>query len=408
MNKLATSLTAFASISAIAAGSVPAYAKPKLEIGYYLAKTNVAVLRSGTITSCPTATGESVPAISFKWKVVGEGTADVGNYARIDVSSGFLAKRSTAFTFHPNGTLASFNTTSEGQGAAVLQSLLKAASVVIPMLGVNENGPARGDTTVYCRKVVVQTLAALAGYREAIRQIETKVLQSSATPADLALMERRKEQRDAAIKALTLTEMVDFSAAAQESDWRKPIDPLPVLEKWFTNERPDPTQLGFDFTKLEGMSGYHICVEPAFKVPDMSGTVDAVPNAASRELYFRRPMPANVGVTGLGQACDSAEAIEPDAPLLIGQWGKIESLPVGNAGIFGSRQAAAKFDAVGTPLELSYGSDSGSAGIAGSIDAGAGLATTLHGSEAAALEREIKLLELKKKLADMKAAEVGE
>ena len=408
MNKLAVSLSAFASISAITAGSVPADAKPKLEIGYYLAKTNVGVLRSGTITSCPTATGESLPTISFKWKVVSEGTVDVSNYVHIDVSSGFLAKRSTAFTFHPNGTLASFNSSSEGQGAAVVQSLLKAASVVIPMFGVNESGPTRGDAVVYCRKEVVQLLAALAGYREAIRQIETKVLQNNATPADLSLLERKKEQRDATIKALTLTVMVDFSAAAEQSDWRKPIDPLPVLEKWFTNDRPDPDQLGFDFTKLEGMSGYQICVEPAFTAPVMSGAVQAVPNTASQELFFRRPILANAGVTGLGQACDSAETLDTDAPLLIGQWGKIESLPVGSAGIFGSRQAAAKFDAFGTPLELSYGSDSGSAGIAGSIDVGAGLAATLHGSEAAALEREIKLLELKKKLADMKAAEIGE
>jgi hypothetical protein len=409
MNKFAISLCGFASISSLAAGSAPANSKPKPEIGYYLAKTNVAVVRSGTITSCPKIGGEKLPTINWKWTVVGEGTADVANYVHVDISNGFLVKRSTAFTFHPNGTLASFNSTSEGQGAAVVQSIFKAASVLIPLLGVNPSGTkATEDSDVYCRKEVIDQLTNLAIYRGDIKTIEDKVIQNSATAADLALMERRKQQRDTSIKALTLNAVADFSGETAKAGWTKVINSIPALEKWFTNTSTEQNASAFDYKTVEGLRGYKVCVTPAFTAPPIAGSVPKVPTEASKQLFFRRPLLANVGVAAQDGDCGKAEALEPEKPLLISQWGQIEGLTVGSGNIFGSRQAAAKFDAFGTPLDLSYGSDSGSAGIAGSIDAASGIATAIHGSEAAALDREIKLIELRKKLADLKAAEVGE
>jgi hypothetical protein len=101
---------------------------------------------------------------------------------------------------------------------------------------------------------------------------------------------------------------------------------------------------------------------------------------------------------------ECSETLKLDAPLAIGQWGKVSSLPVGDAGLFGSREANASFDPFGAPLKLSYGSDSGAASIGSTIEAAGGTVTAIADSESAALERKIKREELRQKLSELRAA----
>lgn len=407
-----SSLLPYASITALAAASTPSTGvRAAEEIGYFLTRTDVAVVRTGTITGCPSKSGEA-PTINFDWKVVSAGTADADQYVRVDVSGGFLAKRSTAFVLNPNGTLASFNSSSEGQGGAVLNSLLKAAGTLLLNHGQQSSGPAaRADAIAYCRPEIADTLTRLSDVKKDIRDLETKIVQTHATSADLDTLERRRQQRADLVKALTLVKAVDFSDAADEPDattpsptWSKPVDPLGVEDRWFTSVKPDGA-FGFDMKDIPKVAGYNVRIEPLNEtfVPagDKKGTI---PPTATRALYYRRPIQAGVAVAQIGcvgSAC--YESLEGETPLLIGQWAQIQRLNVGHGGIFGSRQATAKFDTFGAPLELSFGSDSGTGAMASSIDAATGLAATLRDADLTALERQIKRLELEKKLEELQA-----
>ena len=111
----------------------PAMAKAKPEISYYLTRTNVSVAETMTLLSCPADPGE-LPKIDTQWAVTAVGAADPKQLVKVDVSSGFLFKRSNAFEFYPNGTLAAFNGSSEGRGGAFFGFVLTVASAVAPLV----------------------------------------------------------------------------------------------------------------------------------------------------------------------------------------------------------------------------------------------------------------------------------
>ncbi|MGB7655344.1 MAG: hypothetical protein WBL74_07670 [Novosphingobium sp.] len=416
-----TSALCTAAFTTLALGAAqPATAKAKPEISYYLPRTAVSVTVSMTLLSCPAAAGEQ-PKIDTQWTVTATGEADPKQLVRVDVSSGFLAKRSNALEFYPNGTLAQFNGSSEGQGGAFIGSVLKAAGAVAPLFGVaggslgiqsypeGELKPLKPDLIhLYCSQDVLDTLDLLGKTKAEIRGLEDKVLQGTATSAEHDLLERRRAKRAALIDALTLEATAEFDKQDEARKWNGKVVLPEMLEEWFTDTPENAASIAFDRTKVAGIKGFDVEIEPASdaRVDKQSGAVAADGTKAQRSLLYRPPVLAKVSVINLncaGPKC--SKRLDLDGTLPIGQWGVVRELPVGSAGLFGSRQASASFDQFGTPMKLSYGSDSGGASIGSTIEAAGDTANAISDSETVALERQVKKQELRNKLRDLQTAE---
>jgi hypothetical protein len=402
--------------------SVEASAKDRPEIDYFLPRTDVQVVVAMTLTSCPTKSGD-LPGINFEWTVVGTAQADPDALVRVDVGSGFLAKRSHAFVYYPNGTLSGFNGSYEGQGAVVLNSVLKLAGTIAPLL--NDSNAARASNPLaiaslniferpenrqlYCSGAMLKKLADLALVKQEIAMLEDKILLGLATAADKDLLQSRRKKRAGLIKQLTLKQAAVFGSQGSVANWTGTTAAPDFETKWFAETQPDPAAVQFAFAGVEGRSGYSITINPtdANLARVSSLNANALSNDPQPLLVYRRPISAKVVVRD--RACDfqekCLETLELDAPLLIGQWGAIRSLPLSGGGLFGSREAAAKFDAFGTPQEMSYGTQSGAAGIASTVDAAGAAATSIADAEATRLEREIKREELRQKLKDLQETE---
>lgn len=405
---------ASATIAGLALGTaLPAQAKDKPAIAYFLPRTNVAVSVAMTLASCPSETGEQ-PEIQSEWTVTAVGAADPSKLVKVDVSSGFLAKRSNAFEFYPSGTLAEFNGSSEGQGPALIGSILKTVANVVPLLAprgasvlTETQDPIPANNRLYCSEGAIALLTALSAAKGEVRALEDKVVLGTATTADLDLLERRRKKRGALQDALTIEANANFAAQDENSNWIGHVVLPELLKDWFSTKPVDGNSIAFDRTKVKGIEGFGVTINPvetALAAKLAEGEAFDL-NKVHRSLVYRRPVPAKVVVTVKGCTGSDCEAIELDGNPLIGQWGAISTLPVGNAGLFGSRQASASFDQFGTPLKLSYGSDSGAAGIGSTIEAAGSTAVAIADSEAAALEREVKKEELRQKLRDLRSGE---
>jgi hypothetical protein len=400
-----------------------ALAKDKPEIRYALTRTDVAVSVAMTLVSCPSEVGE-LPEIETSWAIAPIGSADPEWPVQVDVSSGFLAKRSNAFEFNPNGTLSAFNGRSEGQGGAFIGNVLKTVGALAPLVfglppvGMAGHGikaaAARPNDSLYCRAETNATLNSLAKTKAEIRALEDRVLTHAATSDDLDMLERRRKKRIALVEALTFEKAAKFDAPqGRAANWIGKVELPELLKDWFSREPGDasPGAVPFSATKISGLGGFGVTINPTdnrlIEGPPVGLT--KAPREAQRSLLYRRPVLAKVVATDL--ACkpprECSKPLELDGPLLIGQWGEVSSLPVGNAGLFGSREASASFDAFGTPVKLSYGSDSGSADIGETFEAAGGAVTAIADADTAALERAIKREELRQKLRDLRAADAG-
>lgn len=389
----------------------------KPEIGYFLSRTDVAVSVAMTLVSCPSEPGE-LPGIEVEWTVASKGSADPAWPVRVDVSNGFLAKRSNAFEFYPNGTLSGFNGSSEGQAGPLIVSVLKTAAALAPLavgappmfMAKSKAKPLRKLTPddLFCRSVASALLGSLAQTKVEIRALEDKVLAHTATSTDLDMLERRRKKRIALFDALTIGGGAKFPAQGQTANWIGKVEIPLLLKDWFS---PSPAEAGpgavpFDRTKVAGLGGYGVTINPT--APGLAGGLpDGLtepPGKAQRSLLYRRPVLAKVLVTDLvcNPTRECSETLKLGTPLPIGQWGKVSSLPVGNAGLFGSREANASFDPFGTPLKLSYGSDSGAADIGSTIEAAGGAVTAFADAERVALERDNKLEEARQKRRELR------
>lgn len=422
-----------------------ALAGSKQEIAYHLPRASVGITLTHTLVSCPTA-GQAEPdrklVIKSKWTVESVAEADPEARVTVDVSSGFLAKRSNVFVFYPNGTVSGFNGSSEGQSGTVIASALKLAGTVLPMLGT-AGDPVSPASVRYCSE---QAMAALDLARQTevqIAELEDKIARDEVGPAQVSVLDTLKQRLAGIRKKLILKDAVSLptgegSLPDEDKTWTAKLEAMKMEEKWFTVNRPAtrPDAVGFKTEAFEQDRNYMVRVRNSDNLASTEVTDLSSLKHATRDLVYRWPAPAHVQVgnefckvesvnpgaakptngvdAGVGAvvaepAKSCWETLELDAPLVIPQWGKLARLPVGNAGLFGSRQAAAKFTPFGQPTELSYGSESGAGAIASSIDAGTGLATTLRDAETAALERKIKRLELEAKLEALEAeAKEGE
>lgn len=384
---------------------------PNQSIDYYLTRTDVAVALKLTLKSCPTQADE-LPVIAQEWVVEAEGAADQSRLVKVDISNGFLAKRSTAFTFNANGTLSAFNSKAEGQGGAVLESVIKTAGAVagialggvpLTILGL-DGGEAPPLPSFVCTDAAIKKLGEIDTFGKQIRELEDRMVLAKLTAAETELLEKLRGSRTRTVKALTLVIAAPLNGEDAAHTLTSEVSLTDKLGKWFEPKSGSSASTSFDILKIDGIAGYGVSVVPAGPVPQ--GANAKIGEDPERLLYYRRPVLSEVKVKDLGCAseldADCTETVDLDEPLMIGQWGKIETLKIGTGGLFGTREAKAKFDEFGNPLELSYGSDSGAAGIASTIGAVGDTANSIADADIDALERAVKREQLRKKLADLK------
>lgn len=410
--KKTISLLAASAAMAMIAAPTSAVAETKPAIEYYLTKTDVAVGLKLTLASCPQQAGE-LPLIRQEWLVEAAGVADPANPVKIDVSKGFLVKRSTAFTFNPNGTLAAFNSKAEGQGGAVLERVIKTAGAVAgAVLGVPPVAMVGVDGTAgflppkfVCTRAVIQHLDDLDKLGQQIRQLEDRMVLAALTAAETQLLERLRDARARTAKALTIVIEAPFVDQNKTHPWNSKVSIAQKIGKWFEKSTVGDSRVNFDVNQLDGIQGYSVHITPAGPIP--KGEDAKVSQTPAQLLYYRRPVLAKVSVIDLScskeEVAKCTKTINTEAPLMIGQWGRIDSLKIGAGSIFGSSEAKAKFDEFGNPLELSYGSDSGGEGIASAIGTAGESAVSIADGDIVALEKAIKRAELRKKLDELTA-----
>jgi hypothetical protein len=175
---------------------------------------------------------------------------------------------------------------------------------------------------------------------------------------------------------------------------------------WFL-ETGEALDRGLSQAKVPGRHGTIATITPdpqLFKLLS-PGDGSSAPRGPTPYLYYRRPVPASVAVNWCSArpadgSCAAAELLKRENTNLP-QLSGLFSIRIGRGGIFGTRQAAATFNADGAPLTLEYGSTTGGADIAAVIDSGKDAATSLRDAETAAITRRVAREKALKDLNDL-------
>lgn len=391
---------------------------------YFLPTTSVSATVSHRLVSCPDkGDGDVIVATSWSLKSVTGPDYDAPVY--IDASTGFLAERLTELTLNPNGTLASINAKAEGQGPAVIEAVLDLAGVVAPMLaGLPPMGsmgdpsiPSPAISTQRCTDEALALLASHARLVEAIATAEELIRKGDASQSQIDQLARDKEALVATRGALTVSQSaatvlgpalgkLDATTGLEEMSGSVLV-PTPDISSWFIGGVPDG--LG---GKVAGHDhGFRIEYAVSKKAASSMrqlGDGNWTADKRDTDLVYRRPVPAQLlaypcndsPVNGVCPKDTSAKGRAASASLAFSmpQISHPSRIPVGSAGIFGSRTVAAEFDTNGAPLKLSYGSSPGADGIASSIGAAGEALGEVRDAQLNAIKRQTELLEAEEAL----------
>ena len=426
----------YAAIAATVIGlPVPVEAIEPIELGYFLPRTAITVTVKQRLEACPKGGDDLNDFITTTVVVEHKAEADPAGFVRLDGRSGFLAKRTTELGLRANGTLESFNAKTEGHGRAVISSLIKVGAKIASFSVAGARAPAlhagAKAPAPLCSQAVANTLEQVARAKADIKAAEDAIVSGTAGDAILEVISARKQRIAALREALTISTTTGdpfyYAQAAQtpksgfvsavkvpsQSPWNSAKAQFklnsPPYEDWFDGPVPATP------VAIEGSLGFLVTLE---LLDGATRTDDADLAAALKEpqagLFYRRPLPAKIAV----QACTSVDpgdsclvaappqhdpAASVAAIIPIAEASKLYKLSIGKGGIFGSKQASAKFDEWGAPLQLAYGSDPGAADIAGTIDAAGEAAGTLHDAKLSETNRRIAILEAQKKLEELEA-----
>jgi hypothetical protein len=411
--------SALALVGMAMGASSPAEAAPKLgfEFGYFLPRTSFGAAAAERLIKCPAA--DDRDAVIETTVVIDSATKpDPDAYVRLDTSSGPLAKRTTEIKLNSNGTLVSFNGSTEGEGGAVLGAVIKVATTVaasmvgggmlaapMKMMGDSSRSPQR-RLSFSCTDKTEQKVAERDRLADAVANLEAQVIAGHDSPAVAALLDARRAALADADDALTITSKAVVDPKSGEDSGMIRIEPFDP-DGWFKGDVPARIR------RRPGINGFLLSwtadkrIAAAFTRSAWQAGIPADPQSY---LLYRRPIPVSVKAVSCevgGSDCRpdaSDDAITATKVVSVAQFSPIFVVRLGRGGIFGSRQAEADFDANGTPTRLKYGSASGGADIASVIDAGGDGFSTLRGAGAAARDRQLQVLRDKKEYRELTTA----
>lgn len=422
---------------------------------YFLPRANVGGQVTQRIVSCPVADTKdpSKPkglAINTYIALGSEQFADPKAMFTVDARAGFLSKRSTKLVLRPDGTLETFNVTSEGQGAELVGSLITVAATVatwgtaaapvalagagmMQPQGVEKDDKAKPKPKllkIRCAKPIVAALDRLGKVREDITRLEVRIVDGKASTSDTALLQLRRDEEVELVAGLTLKagkgvrfdpDRDSFSLGRDKSPpLLSNVTAAPKYEDWFELLADDGSYVPATaadvaryFPNLPGKDGFvgTLAVDqPLYAVLAGQPTPDT--KQAQRFVYYRRPVPVTLSVKpcsgpAAGTSCKPVDApgagMAKSAVFRLPQLSGLYAFSIGEGGIFGTREAAVKLDATGAPIALEYGSGSGGAKIAGVVDKGLAGATLMRDAQTAANKRRIEAITAERELAALLA-----
>lgn len=402
--------------SALCTLPLPALARQPVTMSYFLPRTLVSVEVAQRLDACPDADSPN-GSITTTVTIEPSLDADPDGLVQIDGSAGFLAKRTTKLVLRANGTLESFNATTEGEGGAVIASLLKVGTTALSFL--RAGGPAQGalraplGQSLKCNADVLSVMAQIATAKKSVSQIEDALVEGRAGEAALDLLERRRKRVTALRDSLTIvtTSQGEFSPSVGTI-----VLEAPNYGAWF---HPNGDQAEVRGSGIAGRHGFLVTVTKDQPMLDkLRGDGTALPTVAVPYLIFRRPVPASVKVQpcisppskGVCTPDNSADGIAASgqSSILVAQASGLYKLPIGRGGMFGSKEASAEFDEWGAPISLQYGSASSAADIASTIDAAGEAATTLRDARVERIKRKIDLIEAQNKLDELQDPKIDD
>jgi len=388
---------------------------------YYLPKAQIAAAVSQRLVRCERKKGvggtEDEIEVETTWTLKARAMPDYGRPIAVDVSSGFLASRTVGMKFNPDGTLVSINAKSTGQGGAVLASVIKLAGTIAPIaVGVPPmaiNGAAVAEVQPPCHKNINTLLERHAELAGRIDMIEAAIAEGNVSTTQKDLLAVYRLRLLAIEKELTITRTAEglnaqvacLKAYEKDPDCKPQGEVLIAAfgyENWFPNQAVSAKDIpGSKYGFVVRWAG---SAEAAKSFDSDKGSRQRVDDF--KQLVYLRPVPAIL----IGTPCadlpkdnnctpdENSPHVSASLEFALPQLSPPFALPVGSAGIFGSREVAASFDSWGRPTELTYGSDPGGAAFAGAIDAIGATATSIHNAELNAIKHEVELEEAKEKL----------
>lgn len=421
MNKLMGrgGASALALVGMAVGAASPAEAAPKLgyELGYFLPRTSFGAAAAERLIKCPSM--DDRDAVIETTVVIDSATKpDPDAYVRLDTSSGFLAKRTTEIKLNPDGTLVSFNGSTEGEGGAVLGAVIKVATTVAatmagggmlgaPLMMLRERSESPQPRLSFsCTDKTERKVAERDRLADAVADLEAQVIAGHDSPAVAALLDARRAALADADDALTITSKAVADPKYGEDSGTIRIDPFDP-DGWFEGDVPARIR------RRPGINGFQLSWTADKRIAAAlakSAWPAGIPADPQSYLLYRRPIPVSVKAVSCevgGPDCrpDASEkAITAAKVVSVAQLSPIFVVRLGRGGMFGSRQAEADFDAGGTPTRLKYGSASGGADIASVIGAGGDGFSTLRGGAAAARDRQLQLLRDKKEYRELTTA----
>lgn len=428
-------LLAAAAVAAVSSAS-PAFGQDRAtasrEFAYFLPRTRAIVRVDQLIRRCPTA-DQHAPLITSTAAVVDRAGPDPAAMIRVDASSGFLSGRTTKLVLRPDGTLISFNASTTGEGGAVLSSLIGAATTVaslaigMPPVGLAPNSMvAQGlawrrppPPRFECTHAVRELVARMQEVEANLDALRANIAQGTEAPGSAEVLAALTAELASLVDRLTLsTDPHIFDPAPEHFDAQgdgrpnagtvallAPIDYTP----WFgTNS--DSLRGWLAERGVPGGYGFRATVAPnrallgALSHGDDSSSDQANPTPRGSRptpyLYYRRPVPGTVALVPCAQPAVNGDcapdgtrpgqAASVQKTVQFPQLSGLFSIRIGRGSLFGTRQAAAEFDAYGAPTALQYGSTAGGAEIAGVIDSAGTATTTLRDARTGALNRRLE------------------
>lgn len=387
---------------------------------YFLPTGSAGATVTQQIASCPRMKGDT-PKILTTISIGGAIGPDTALPLTLDARAAPLSKRSTKLALHSDGTLESFNASAEGQGGAVLSSVIKTVATVaawsagvpapLPVSKAMVREQPRVDPpAMYCSADIARAVTDLGKVRDEIDRMETASVAGGVAGASTARLERLRADETSLIATLTLRagKGVKFNPTRAMfpvgRDDATGLLPAAPIEQWFsTREGGAPNVRHADvysaFGDLPGEAGFQVTLTPDRDLLTVFAGDGSIYRAApTRAAYYRRAVPATISVTPCmpgtlnNDTCAAdtsakSKRASKSSDVALPQLSGLYSLSIGTGGIFGTREATIAFDANGSPTRLEYGGASGGADIAGVIDSGAGAATTLHDARLNAIKR---------------------
>lgn len=461
------SLLTGAAMMALTIGAAQAQdADPKhRQFLYFLQKGNAGAVVKQRIDYCPINRGDE-PRIITTVMVGAEMAPDTSLPLSMDARSGFLSKRSTKLALHADGTLASFDASSEGQGGPILATAIKTAATVAswgagPLAGAAATAlalegeansqalelhargarrtPARRTPLVKqpvrlaieCTQEITTALARLKKVQADITSAEDALVAGGVPGSETARLVELRTEQQGLLAALSLSAGEGAEFTPRRTDFAVGIDkkrvstitttlPPVETERWFVTRTSGKSATRAEvtdaFPNLPGRHGFLVTLAPDLDLLDVfAGDGSVATTQPTRAVYYRRAVPAVIKVVpcaalpvtnttcSTDPTSPSAKVISRSTTALLPQLSGLYSLSIGSGGLFGTREASLKLDDNGVPLAWEYGSASGGADIASVGDSALSGATTLRDASLTATKRRAEEISAENDLAALLA-----